>query len=184
MSEQPQVDAFGSPVRQGPPSPPEWLVKSRWMWLAAMVIGLLASAVQLADRETLATEIRERSPELSQQEVDSATNSGIVFTLLVSALTLMVVVLLTTRMLQGVNWTRVVLTAWAGIEAFAMVVTMIGLAVLGRGTLEQLAGRSVSVLELLLQALVTGLQVAAVVLMWRPEVNEYFRQVRSGSRRT
>lgn len=182
MSEQ-RVDAFGSPVREEPPSPPEWLVKSRWMWIAAMVLGLLASAVQLADREALVTEIRERSPELSQQEVDSATNSGIVFTLLVSALTLMVVLLLTARMLQGVNWTRVVLSGWAGIEAFAMVVTMIGLGVLGRGTLEQLAGRSVGVLELLLQIAITGLQIAAVVLMWRPEVNEHFRQVRIRSRR-
>lgn len=183
MSDRTQWDEFGSPVRQEPPAPPEWLVKSRWLWLAAMVIGLLASAVQLADRKTLVAEIRELSPELSQQEVDSATNSGILFTLLVGALTLMVVLLLTTRMLQGVNWTRVVLTAWAGLEGFAMIVTVIGLGVLGRGTIEQLAGRSLSVWEVLFQAVVTALQIAAVVLMWRPEVNEYFRSVRAGRSR-
>ncbi|MBE9374882.1 hypothetical protein IQ251_10550 [Saccharopolyspora sp. HNM0983] len=182
MSDRSQLDESGSSAGEAP-AVPEWLRRARWVWLGAMLLGLLASVVQLADRETLVAEIRERSPELSQQEVDAATNSGILFTLLVSALTLMVVLLLTNRMLQGVNWARLVLTAWAGFEVFAMFITAIGLAVLGRGTIEQLAGQSVSAVELLAQVLVTALEIAAIVLMFRPEVNEYFRRMRPRLRR-
>ncbi|MER7012299.1 hypothetical protein ABT324_12825 [Saccharopolyspora sp. NPDC000359] len=174
------IDAFGRPKPEPEPKVPQSLLVARWLWIGTVLIGIVQAFVQLADRTRLITELRQLNPELSQQELDAAANSGIMFALLLKALLLMVYVMLTKRLLEGRNWSRVVLTVFGGFGVFNALITVLTVGVFGTAMIQELTGIGVSWFDALFSLVVAGIEVAAIVFMFRSDANRYIRE--SGQR--
>ena len=101
-----------SGAEENKPQPPRFLLISRMLWIVAALVSALRTIWQLADREALIDVLHKAQPDLPQDQIDAAANSGILFALLLQALILLVVVRLTNRLLQGRNWVRVVLSIY------------------------------------------------------------------------
>lgn len=176
-----QRDAFGNPAREPErPSAPRPVLLARVLWIAGVVVGMVRSYVQLSDRERLIDQLSRTAPELTQVQVDAAANSGIMFTLLFSLLSLAVFVLLSKRMVQGRNWARVVLTVFGGFNLFSTLVTLLAFLALGARGLQELSGVQVGVWELVFGVAIMGVNAAAIVMMYQPESNRFFRETRGG----
>lgn len=169
------VDAFGGAPEA--PAVPRVLGLAWWLWIAATVVGIVRSVVQLSDRTMLVSQISRAAPELTQSQVDQAVNSGIVLTLLVTGGIAAVYVLLANRLLRGRNWARVVMSLVAGFGVLGTVLALFGMAALGssvtvRGTTVQLG-----FVDVVFGLVVAALDVAVVVLIWHPDTNRYFRRI-------
>lgn len=164
------------------PRPPRELELARWAWIATAVLDFARSVWQLADRERLTNEVHRAAPELTQQQLDATVNSGVLFTLLSSLALLVVYVGLSTRMLQGRNWARVVLAVFGGFNVFGTVMTLLALAVFGRGELVRLVGTTIQTSDIGFSVVVMLLNAAALVLMFLPAANRFFPRGRSGGR--
>ncbi|SFS45713.1 hypothetical protein [Saccharopolyspora flava] len=174
-----QVDAFGRPVKPPePPQPPRALQIARWLWVASVLVGAVQAFVELLDRERLIGELRQLQPEMTQTDLDAAANSGIMFTFMFKALTLMVYVLLSRRMLEARNWARVTLTVFGAFGVFNAVVTVLTVSLVGPELIERLTGMTVSVTDVVFAVLVAAVEVAAIVYMFRPESNRFIRENR------
>ncbi|RRO13068.1 hypothetical protein EIL87_25820 [Saccharopolyspora rhizosphaerae] len=174
-----RVDAFGRPEQPPePPQPPQTLQIARWLWIASVLVGVVQAFVQLLDRERLITELRQLQPEMTQTDLDAAANSGIMFTFMFKALTLMVYVLLSRRMLEARQWARVTLTVFGGFGALNAVVTVLTVTLVGPALIKQLTGMTVSGVDVVFAVLVAAVEVAAIVFMYRPESNRYVRENR------
>lgn len=174
-----RVDAFGRPVPPPEtPQPPKALQTARWLWVGAVLVGVVQAFVQLFDRQRLIGELRQLQPEMTQTDLDAAANSGIMFTFMFKALTLMVYVLLCKRMLEGRNWGRVTLTVFGGFGVFNAVITVLTVSLVGPALIKQLTGMTVSGVDVVFAVLVAAVEVAAIVFMYRPEANRFFRESR------
>ena len=174
-----QQDAFGNQAGNSEkPTVPRPLLLARVLWIVGVVVGMVRSYVQLSDRERLIDQLSEAAPELTQTQVDAAANSGIMFTLLFSLLSLAVFVLLSQRMVQGRNWARVVLTVLGGFNLFGTLVTLVAFLALGRQGVMELAGVQLGVWELVFGVAIMGINAAAIVMMYQPESNRFFREMR------
>lgn len=168
----------------GTPPVPRVLEIARWAWIGTALIEFVRSVWQLADRERLTSEVHRTAPELSQQQLDATVNSGVLFTLLFSLALLVVYVGLSTRMLQGRNWARVVLAVFGGFNVFGTLVTLLALGTIGRGELVRMLGTNIEGSDIGFSVLVMLLNVAALVLVFLPDANRFFRSSRppSGNR--
>ncbi|TDC94082.1 hypothetical protein E1161_08750 [Saccharopolyspora aridisoli] len=174
-----RVDAFGRPVPPPePPEPPQALQTARWLWIGAVLVGVVQAFVQLLDRQRLIGELRQLQPEMTQTDLDAAANSGIMFTFMFKALTLMVYVLLCKRMLEGRNWGRITLAVFGGFGVFNAVITVLTVSLVGPALIKQLTGMTVSGVDVVFAVLVAAVEVAAIVFMYRPEANRFFRESR------
>lgn len=171
------VDAPG-----GAPEVPRVLGLAWWLWIAAVVVGVVRSVVQLSDRTMLVSQISRAAPELTQSQVDQAVNSGIVLTLLVTGGIAAVYVLLANRLLRGRNWARVVMSLVAGFGVLGTVLALFGMAALGSSV--TVGGTTVQLgfLDVVFGLVVAALDVAVVVLMWHRDTNHYFRRIAMLSR--
>ncbi|MHA6805981.1 hypothetical protein [Salinifilum ghardaiensis] len=158
------------------PTAPRWLVLAWRLWVAGACVAVLRSAVQFADRHRLLEDLGRMRPELHQSQIDELATSTIVFGLLWAVLAALVYVLLATRMLRGRNWARVVLTVFGAFTAFSAAVLVLVVPVFPEELLREIAGRAVSGWEVLLAAVGAVLHAAAIVLMYLPESNRFFRQ--------
>lgn len=181
-----RVDAFGRPVQPPePPQPPKALQIARWLWVGAVLVGVVQAFIELLDRERLIRELRQLQPEMTQTDLDAAANSGILFTFMFKALTLMVYVLLSRRMLEGRNWARVTLTVFGGFGVFNAVITVLTVSLVGQELIERLTGTTLSGLDVVFAVLVALVEIVAIVFMYRPEANRYLREMRrTGPRRS
>ena len=181
-----RVDAFGRPVQPPePPQPPKALQIARWLWVGAVLVGVVQAFIELLDRERLIRELRQLQPEMTQTDLDAAANSGILFTFMFKALTLMVYVLLSRRMLEGRNWARVTLTVFGGFGVFNAVITVLTVSLVGQELIERLTGTTLSGLDVVFAVLVALVEIVAIVFMYRPEANRYLREMwRIGPRRS
>lgn len=177
---EPQVDAFGRPVKdnQERPAPPQALVVARWLWIASVLVGVVQAFVELFDRARLIDQLRTVQPELDQMQLDELANSTITFTFTIKLLTLLVYLMLARRMLEGTNWARVVLTVFGGWGIFSAVLTVALLAVVGTGPLQELMPVSLTWTDALFGGLAAAVSVAAIVFMFRPEANRFIREAR------
>lgn len=174
-----RVDAFGRPVQPPePPQPPKALQIARWLWVGAVLVGVVQAFIELLDRERLIRELRQLQPEMTQADLDAAANSGIMFTFMFKALTLMVYVLLSRRMLEGRNWARVTLTVFGGFGVFNAVITVLTVSLVGQELIERLTGTTVSGLDVVFAVLVAVVEIVAIVFMYRPEANRFLREMR------
>ncbi|GAB3293992.1 hypothetical protein [Parasphingorhabdus pacifica] len=174
-------DPFGnsSQKQEERPAAPRPVQLARVLWLAGVVVGFVRSYVQLSDRERLIDRLSEAAPEMSQVQIDAAANSGIAVTLLISVLSLLVFALLCQRMVQGRNWARVVLTVFGGLNLVGTVFTLAAVLALGPQAVSNLAGVQVGVWELVFGVAILGIDAAAIVMMYQPESNRFFREMRS-----
>ncbi|MDI2031204.1 hypothetical protein QFW96_21425 [Saccharopolyspora sp. TS4A08] len=174
-----QVDAFGRPVKQPePPQPPRALQIARWLWVASVLVGVVQAFIQLLDRERLIGELRQLQPEMTQTDLDAAANSGIMFTFMFKALTLMVYVLLSRRVLEARNWARVTLTVFGAFGVLNAVITVLTVSLVGPELIEQLTGMAVGGSDVVFAVLVAAVEAAAIVYMYRPESNRFVRENR------
>lgn len=181
----PKVDAFGRPAQDEPerPEAPRPLHIARWLWIGSVLVGAVQAFVELLDRAGLIDQLRAMQPGLDQTQLDDLANSTITFTFTIKLLTLMVYVMLSRRMLEGANWSRIVLTVFGVWGAVSGALTVALVAAVGPGRLQQVLPVSVSWTDALFGVLVGAVEVAAIVFMFRPEVNRFFADARSRSKR-
>ncbi|GAA0505247.1 hypothetical protein GCM10011581_32810 [Saccharopolyspora subtropica] len=175
-----RVDAFGRPLPDQRPQAPQSLLRARWLWIGAVLIGMVQAFVQLVDRPRLIAQLRQLQPELGQEELDAAANSGIMFTFLLKAMILLAYVLLSRRMLEGRNWARVVLTVFGGFGVFNALVTVLTVAVVGPDLIRELSGVTITGADVAFSLAVMAADLAAIVLMYLPESNRFMRAARGG----
>ena len=177
---EPKVDAFGRPVQDEPerPEAPRALHVARWLWIGSVLVGAVQAFVELFDRADLIDQLRAMQPDLDQMQLDELANSTITFTFTIKLLTLLVYFMLSRRMLEGFNWSRVVLTVFGGWGVLSGVLTLALVAAVGPEPLQQLMPVSVSWTDALFGVLVAAVQIAAIVFMFRPEANRFFRDAR------
>ncbi len=173
IAPQSSEDASGS---EGQPPAPRMLELARWLWIAAAVLELVRSLWQLADRERLIKDLHNAAPQLNQQQLDAAANNGVLITLLFAAAMIVVYAGLSTRMLQGRNWARVVLAVFGGFSVFGTLVTLLTLAVLGRAEVVRLVGADIAPLDIVFSVFVTLLHAGALVLMFLPDSNRFYQR--------
>lgn len=177
MSEQ-HRDQFGNPAPEPKPTAPRPLQLARVLWIVAVLVGFVRSYVQLSDRSWLINEVHRGDPGLSQTQVDAAANAGILSTLLLSLASLSVYVLLSTRMVQGFNWARIVLTVLGGLSMIGSLVTLLAILAVGADQLSRMTGVDVGVSQLVFGVAILGVDAAAIVMMFQPESNRFFREAR------
>lgn len=163
-----------------PLTPPRQLLLSRQLWLASCVAGLVAVIVRLADRRGLNDMLGQLAPQLSMGQMDGVVNLAVVFTI---AFRLAIIALywwLATRTIQGVEWARIVLTVLGGMSVGLGALGMLGLLTGSAGAVIAQVG----FLQVLFSALVFGLDVAALAMLFHPNSRAYFiglRRTRPGN---
>lgn len=155
---------------------------ARWLWIGSVLVGVVQAFIQLVDRARLIAELRQLDPNLTQQDLEAAANSGIMFTFLLKAAILMVYVLLAKRMLEGRNWARVVLTVFGGFGVFNALATVLVVAVVGGALIRELSGVAITGADVVFSVVVMLIEIAAIVFMYRPESNRFFQAARNRRR--
>ncbi|MGW5647277.1 hypothetical protein ACWEV3_09410 [Saccharopolyspora sp. NPDC003752] len=175
-----QVDAFGRPVPEPePPSAPQALQTAKWLWIGSVLLGVVQVFVQGLDRPKLIAELRHLQPTMTTQDLEAAATSGIMFTFLLKALILLVYLMLSRRMLEGRNWARVVLTVFGGFGIFNALITVLVVSLVDGALIRELTGVGITGADVVFSLVVMVVQIAAIVFMYRPEVNRFFYAVRS-----
>lgn len=158
-SEHGPIDAAGEPPQ---PVPPREVRDSVRLWFASMVATLVGGVLGyvVTDQAAAVQAVLDANPTgMSREQVQTAVTIGLVGGVLVVLLTLGLELFLVLKMQAGRTWARVVLAVLAAVFVGA---TVAGLA---RGVSTGAVINAISVLLL----------VAAVVLMFRPAANTYFR---------
>lgn len=170
------ADALGR--RQDPPEDPapQPVRIARWLWIAATLVGLVRSFVQLSDRQSLTAELAAQMPQWSQEQVDSAADSTVWLTLMMSVVTLAVYVALANRMRIGRNWCRVLLAVIGVLEALGTLFVLLVIAALGSAAVTRLAGTSFTGTDIAFSLVVAAIDIAATALMFVPDANRFFRE--------
>jgi hypothetical protein len=150
---------------------------ARWLWIGTTVLGLVRSLVQLSDRGQLIADLRKLAPQMSQEQIDNAANSGILFTVVFSLAVLALYVMLATQLVRGRNWARVVIAILGGLSAIGTVIMLI--AVFSAGPAAAIRATGVAVpsapWDIAFSLLVAAMDIVTLVLLFRPESNRFFR---------
>ena len=144
---------------------------ARWLWVVSALLSAVRSLVVLADRQGLRDQVRGVDPALTMQQVEAAVNGEILLGLLFSAGIVALYVVVANKMRAGKAWARVLLTFFGIIFVVLGALGMVGLA----GGLAESQGLTVDPTEVALSALGLVVDVAALVSMWLPPSNAYFR---------
>ncbi|MGW3468260.1 hypothetical protein ACWDKQ_07255 [Saccharopolyspora sp. NPDC000995] len=174
-----RVDAFGRPVPEPAPTPPQALLVARWLWIGSVLVGAVQAFIQLVDRPQLIAELRQLQPAMSQMDLEAAANSGIMFTFLLKAMILLLYVMLSRRMLEGRNWARIVLTVFGGFGIFNAVITVLTVSLVGTALIRQLTGVAITGVDAVFSLVVMLVEITAIVFMYRPDSNRFFQAVRN-----
>ncbi|GAA2818468.1 hypothetical protein [Saccharopolyspora taberi] len=175
---EPRVDAFGRPVQPEAPTAPRWLYLARRLWMAGVLVNFAHSLIMLSDRAGLSEQLRQRLPELRQDQVDSTVSDSIMSSVLMSLLGLGLYLLLSTRVLQGRNWARIVLTVLGGLNALGTVLLLLLMGTIGLELINRVARTALTGWEAVFSVVVTLIEAAAIAAMFHPESNRYLREVR------
>lgn len=171
----------GKRAKPPKPTPPKPIDLARWLFILSAVVGMGRFLHQLSDRETLIAMLREdlvaRGMKVGQDELDAAMTGAIGFGLLLAIAFVLVYALFANKMAAGRNWARIVVTVLAGIGVAFGSLQLLAVAAGGLAPAEF----AVSPVVLVLSGVTTVIDVAVIVLMYRPSVSGYFRSVRSVS---
>ncbi len=143
---------------------------SRWLWIASAGLGAVRSLIGFADRNRLIDQLRQSSPGLSQDAIDSTINTTVVLGLFVVVIVLGGYALVSTKMAAGRRWARIVLTVFGAGGVLFGVLGMIAAA----SGLPEMFGLQVSALDLVLSGIGMVMDTTALILMFRPAANAYF----------
>jgi hypothetical protein len=156
---------------------PRQLQIARWLWIASTLVGFARSLVQLSDRRLLISELREQAPQVPQEQLDSAVNGGVLFMIVVWSAVLAVYAMLSTRMVQGRNWARILLLVLGGLSVAGTAFTLILVGAMGTATMTAMTGVRVDAWETMFGVITVAMDATAMVLMVHPNSNRFFRDV-------
>ncbi|MFI9382785.1 hypothetical protein [Kutzneria sp. NPDC052558] len=152
-------------------TPPRAVDVARWLWIASALLSAVRTYFVLADRQGLRDQVTAIEPNLPLQQVEAVVNGEIILAVLVSAAIVGLYVLVANKMLAGRAWARVLLTFFGVIFVLLGGLGMLGVA----DGLAASQGLTVDPTEVALSALGLVVDVAALVAMWLPPSNAYFR---------
>jgi len=169
MSSGTQSPAGGEVAVVGPVAAPNDVRASFVLWLAAVAAGVF---------ETILTIIEAVSGQLA------LGTGGVIVGVSMRLLIFTVVVYVASRMLRGRNWARFVLAIGLGVlGTLSIVIGPVSWLAEGHTIGEFVAGADLMVLLFASSRVVHLIAVfAALVLMFRPAANDYFRAARSARR--
>ena len=152
-------------------TPPRSVDVARWLWVAGALLSAVRSYLALADRQALRDMVTQLEPSLSMQQVEAVVNGEVIMGVIFAAVVVALYVLVANKMLAGRSWARVLLTFFG-----AIFVLLGGLGLLGVADgLAATTGVSVDPAELALSVVGLVVDIAALVAMWLPPSNDYFR---------
>jgi len=146
------------------PAPPRAVRTAFTLWIASIIVGLLAGTLSFALTNPLAASGQRMhagaTSGVSQAQLDTILNVSLIIGAVFGVLFLALEVFFVVKMRAGRNWARIVLTVLAGLD---VLVTLLGI----------LIQRSVGVTQVL-GVLPLVLIVAATMFMYRGTANPYF----------
>jgi hypothetical protein len=146
---------------------------ARWLWIASALLSTVRTYLVLADRQGLRDQVKSVEPTLPMQQVEAVVNGEIILAVLISAAIVVLYVLVANKMLAGKAWARVLLTFFG-----VIFVVLGGLGMIGTADgLADAQGLTVDPAEVVLSAIGLVVEIAALVAMWLPQANHYFRGV-------
>ena len=152
-------------------TPPRAVDVARWLWITSALLSAVRTYLVLADRQGLRDQVTAAEPTLPMQQVEAVVNGEIILAVLISAAIIGLYVLVANKMLAGRPWARVLLTFFGVIFVLLGGLGMAGVA----DGLAATQGLSVDPAEVALSAVSLVVEVAALVAMWLPPSNAYFR---------
>jgi hypothetical protein len=168
---QPPAGPWGDPAQQGQWTPPPYqsvtpvdqpssiglAVKLMWVGAAISAIGIVVAFFQ---RDELRDQLREADSTLTSSELDTAVSVGLTFVGIIGVISIALWIWMATTNGQGRSWARTVATVLGGLN-----VVFTGLGFLG----DQLTPLNVG-----FSILGIALAVTILVLLYRPESNQYY----------
>jgi len=147
-------------------APPSEVLTSVKLWFASILVGLVGGILVyvLTDQDAAVQTMMDADTSgLSQAQLQTAVNIGLITVLVLVLILLGLEVLFVLKMKAGRNWARIVLTVLAGLSAVSS---------LSAFTKGFSLGTAINFISLLLL-------IGAVVFMFRPAANPYFSQRRA-----
>ena len=152
------------PQRQAPPAQPSSIslaVKLMGAGAGVSLVSLIVSLLGLGSlKDDIARQIRDADPSVTQSTIDAAYAVGIVFAIVVGAISVLLWLWMAWKNGQGRSWARVTATV---LGALNVVFTLFGFAAGG-----------VETPTLLLSVVNLVLAVVILVLLWRKESTQFF----------
>jgi hypothetical protein len=152
-------------------TPPRSVDVARWLWVAGALLSAVRSYLALADRQALRDQVTSLEPALSMQQVEAVVNGEVIMGVLFAAVVVALYVVVANKMRAGRPWARVLLSLFGGLFVLLGGLGLFGVA----NGLAAATGVSVDPAELVLSAVGLVVDVAALVAMWLPPSNNYFR---------
>ncbi|WHT19045.1 hypothetical protein N8J89_39150 [Crossiella sp. CA-258035] len=154
-------------------TPPPQLLRSRQLWVASSVVGLVAVVLRLLDRRGISDMLGQFAPQLTMAQVDGAVSLAVVMAVLFRLGLIALFWWLATRMVQGAEAPRVVLTVLGGMSVGLGLIGVLGLLGGASAALAQLG-----FIQVTLSVVIFALDVGALVMMFHPTSRAYFTGVR------
>ena len=168
---QPPAGPSGDPAQQGQWTPPPYqsvtpveqpssiglAVKLMWVGAAISAIGIVVAFFQ---RDELRDQLREADSTLTASELDTAVSVGLTFVGIIGVISIALWIWMATTNGQGRSWARTVATVLGGLN---VVFTALGF-----------LGDQLTPLNVAFSILGIALAVTILVLLYRPESNQYF----------
>jgi hypothetical protein len=168
---QPPAGPWGDPAQQGQWTPPPYqsvtpveqpssiglAVKLMWVGAAISAIGIVVAFFQ---RDELRDQLREADSTLTASELDTAVSVGLTFVGIIGVISIALWIWMATTNGQGRSWARTVATVLGGLN---VVFTALGF-----------LGDQLTPLNVAFSILGIALAVTILVLLYRPESNQYF----------
>lgn len=152
-------------------TPPRPVDAARWLWVVSALLSAVRTYLVLADRNGLRDQVRAVEPALPSQQVEAVVNGEIILAVLMSAAIVALYVLVANKMRSGRGWARVLLTFFGVIFVVLGLLGVAGVA----GGLATAQGLTVDPAEVVLSVVGLATDIAALVAMWVPASNAYFR---------
>ncbi|GAA4001459.1 hypothetical protein GCM10022247_22640 [Allokutzneria multivorans] len=152
---------------------PQPLQLARVLWIASTVVSMARALTKLSDREAIMNQLQAMRPDLPFDQVDSAASASVFMGLAMSLGFVAIYAWLSSRMLAGFPWARMVLVAFGVIGVSLNVLGLVGLA----GGVTATAGLQVTTLDVVFGTTVLALDATALVLMFRRESLAYFAKM-------
>jgi hypothetical protein len=168
---QPPAGPWGDPAQQGQWTPPPYqsvtpveqpssvalAVKLMWVGAAISAVGIVVAFFQ---RDELRDQLREADSTLTSSELDTAVSVGLTFVGIIGVISIALWIWMATTNGQGRSWARTVATVLGGLN---VVFTALGF-----------LGDQLTPLNVAFSILGIALAVTILVLLYRPESNQYF----------
>jgi hypothetical protein len=122
----PQSSASTSSSQVTAPPRPGTIEGAFWAFIAAPVIGLIGGLLIFANRDKIATTLRDanrqRGGNLTDAQIDSTVNVTMITAVVISVIIAALYLLFAFKLRAGRNWARIVLTVLAALQLLSLLV--------------------------------------------------------------